>query len=140
MLQKLFDMFRKEKFLSDFYLFGISPFVLDLKSVAGEGLEGIHISEDGKAKIPHRRIEGLISRRLRGGGYLDEWKAKIEELDRVGGVNRLTQMSCWTDQMAAQGWTSLGMAYQFDGNRLQPVHLHRNVPPTGGGTIIKKQP
>jgi len=140
MLQKLLDMFRKEKFLSDFYLFGISPFVLDLKSVAGEGLEGIHISEDGMARIPHHQIESLISRRLREGEYLDEWKAKIEELDRLGGVNRLTEMSCWTDQMAGQGWTSFGISYQFDGNRLQPVHLHRNFPPIGGGKIIKKQP
>lgn len=125
-LQKLLEISRKENFLSDFYLFGISPFVLDLKSVAGEGLEGIHISEDGKAKVPHHRIESLISQRLREGGYLDGWKAKIEELDRVRGVNRLTEMKSWTDQVAvAQGRTSLGIAYQFDGNRLQPIRLYK---------------
>jgi hypothetical protein len=31
----------EEVFLSNFYLFGISPFVIDLKHIAGEGLEDL---------------------------------------------------------------------------------------------------
>jgi len=125
-LQSLMEMCIKEVFLSDFYLFGISPFVLDLKSVAGEALEGIPTSEEGKAKIAHRRIEGLVLRRLKEGGYLDEWEAKIEQLDRTDGLNRLAETKKWTDRMAdAPDQISLGIAYQFDGKKLLPVCLRK---------------
>jgi len=40
-------MFAKEIFLSSFTLFGISPFVIDLKNIAGEALERIPVSENG---------------------------------------------------------------------------------------------
>jgi hypothetical protein len=114
----------QETFLSDFYLFGISPFVLDLKTMAGTGLEGIRISDDGKAKLPHRRIEGLIFQKLEEGGYLEEWEAKVEQLDRTDGLKRLTEMKGWTDQMAMTAHRSTPrIAYQFDGNRLFPIHL-----------------
>jgi len=125
-LRKLMEMSIKETFLSDFYLFGISPFVLDLKSTAREGLEGIRISKEGKAKIPHHRIEGLVLQRLKQGGYLDEWKAKVGQLDRADGLNRLTEMKRSTDEMAiAPNRISLGIAYQFDGNKLLPIRLYK---------------
>jgi len=101
-----------------------SPFVVDLKSVAGNGLEGVPISESGRAHLPHHRVEKLISQRLREGGYLDDWKAKIEKLDRADGLEDSVRMKRWTDQMAmvSDGFSS-GIVYQFDGNRLLPVHL-----------------
>jgi hypothetical protein len=40
-LRRLLQISFKESFLSDFYLLGIFPFILDLKNVAGKGLEGI---------------------------------------------------------------------------------------------------
>jgi hypothetical protein len=121
-LQQLREMFAREVFLPDFYLFGISPFVIDLKSIAGDGLEGIPISENGKVLLPHHRIEELVSHRFRGGGYLGDWEAKIEELDRVDGPESLIRMKLWTDQMAMVTDTfSLNIVYQFDGKRLLPV-------------------
>jgi hypothetical protein len=129
-IQFLFEVLIQEVFLSDFYLFGLSPFILDLKSIAGEGLEGIHASAEEKAKIPHQQMEGLISKRLGEGGYFDEWEAKVEQLDRANGRNRLVEMKHWTDQMmATQYRTSLGIAYQFEGNRLLPIRLSGKVPP-----------
>jgi hypothetical protein len=98
--QQLWEMSAKEVFLSDFYLFGLSPFVIDLKSIAGKKLEGIPISENGKARFPHHRIEELISQRLREGGYLDDWEAKIEKLDQTDGLEVLFRMKPWVDQMA----------------------------------------
>jgi hypothetical protein len=65
--QQLEAMSAEKVFLSDFFLFGISPFVIDLKSIAGEGLEGIPVSENGKATLPHHKVEELISQRLREG-------------------------------------------------------------------------
>ncbi len=123
-LRKLMEMSIQETFLSDFYLFGISPFVLDLKTMAGAGLDGICISDDGKATLPHHRIEGLILQKLEGGGYLEEWEAKVEQLDRTDGLKRLTEMKGWTDEMAMTAHRiTPRMAYQFDGNRLLPIHL-----------------
>jgi hypothetical protein len=121
-LQQLWEMSAREAFLSDFYLFGLSPFVIDLKSVAGEGLGGIPISENGKARLPHHRIEELISHRFREGGYLWDWEAKIEELDRVDGPEGLVRMKLWTDRMAmVTDRSSLNIIHQFDGNRLLPI-------------------
>jgi hypothetical protein len=56
-LQQLSEMFAKEIFLSSFYLFGISPFVIDLKNIAGEALERIPVSENGKTTFPHHRLK-----------------------------------------------------------------------------------
>jgi hypothetical protein len=44
--------FAQEIFLSDFFLFGISPLRVDLKNMAGEGLRDLEISEGGVAKLP----------------------------------------------------------------------------------------
>jgi Fe-S-cluster containining protein len=91
-LQQLFEMSVKEAFLSDFYLFGLSPFLLDLKNVAEKGLEGVNISDKGKAKIPHHRIEEIILQRFFEGGYWNEWKSKIEKLDQTNGLDVLARM------------------------------------------------
>ncbi len=122
-LQKVMEMSFQENFLSDFYLFGISPFVLDLKAIAGKGLNGIRISEEGKAELPHRCIEDLLSQILEQGGYLQEWEAKMEQFDRAEGLKQFMKMKEWTDQMAMTAHRSLPpVAYQFDGNRLFPIH------------------
>lgn len=125
-LQQLWEMFGKEVFLSDFYLFGISPFVIDLKNIAGEGLEGIHVSENGKATLPHHRFEEIISQRLGKGGHLDGWEARIKKLDQADGLKDLIKMKGWTDQIAmASGGFSLSIVYQFDKNRLHPIRLRK---------------
>jgi Fe-S-cluster containining protein len=122
-LQQLLEMSAKEVTLSDFFLFGISPFTIDLKNIAGEGLEGISISANGKAYLPHHRLEGLVSKRLREGGYLNDWEAKVETLNRAGGLEGLTRMMPWTDQMAmASDRSPLNMVFQFNENRLHPIH------------------
>ena len=123
-LQQLSEMFAKEVSLSHFYLFGISPFVIHLKNIAGEGLEGIPILENGKATFPHYRFEELIFQRLGKGEYLDDWEARIKELGQADGLEDLMKMKRWTDQMAmASGGFSLSIVYQFDKNRLHPIRL-----------------
>jgi Fe-S-cluster containining protein len=125
-LQQLLEIFGKEVFLSDFYLFGISPFVIDLKNLAGEGLEGISISENGKTTFPHHRFEELISQKLGKGGHLDEWEDRVRKLDQADGLEDLIEMKRWTDQIAmpSTGF-SLSTVYQFDKNRLHPIHLRK---------------
>jgi Fe-S-cluster containining protein len=125
-LQQLWKMSLKEIFLSDFYLFGVSPFIIDLKSIAGEGMEGIPISENGKTRLPHYRMEKFISQRLREGGYVDDWEAKIEKLDSVDGLEGLKRMKPWADQMAmVSDRFCLNIIYQFDGNQLLPIRSYK---------------
>jgi hypothetical protein len=100
-------MFGKEIFLSNFYLFGISPLVIDLQNIAGEALEGIALSENGKAILPHHRIEGLISKRLGEGGYLEDWAARVKRLDQADGLKDLIKMKRWTDHGNAFRWALL---------------------------------
>jgi len=119
-------MSAEEVFLSDFFLFGISPFVIDLKSIAREGLEGIPVSENGKATLPHHKVEELISQRLREGGYLDDWEPRNKKLDEADGLEDLIKMKRWTDQIAmVSGRFSLSIVYQFDGRRLLPICLRK---------------
>jgi Fe-S-cluster containining protein len=125
-LQRLFGIFGKEGFLSNFFLFGVSPFVIDLKNIAGEGLEGIPASKNGKAAFPHHRFEELISQRLEKGGHLDDWEDRVRKLDQTDGWEELIKMKHWTDQIAvASGGVSFRMVHQFDRNRLHPVHLRK---------------
>jgi hypothetical protein len=115
-------MSAKEVTLSDFFLFGLLPFDIDLKNIAGEGLEEISISANGKAFLPHHRLEDLVYKRLREGGYLNDWEAKVETLDRAEGLEGLTRMKPWTDQMAmVSNRSPLSIVFQFDESRLHPI-------------------
>jgi hypothetical protein len=61
---------------------------------------------------------------LREGGYLDDWEAKIEKLDQTDGLEVLSRMKPWADQMArASEGFSLSIVYKFDGNRLLSIRL-----------------
>jgi hypothetical protein len=87
-------------------------------------LEGIPLSENGKATLPHHRFEELLSRRLGEGGLLDDWEAKIKKLDHAGGLEDLIMMKSWTDPMAmASNGLPLSIVYQVDRNRLHPIRL-----------------
>jgi Fe-S-cluster containining protein len=132
-LQQLWEMSIKEIFLSDFYLFGLSPFIIDLKNIAGEGLEGIPILENGKAHLPHHRIEGTLFQRLEEGGYLNEWAAKIKRLEGADGLRELVRIKNSTDPMVvASGGIPFHIAFQFNGNRLQLIHLYPPMQKTTG--------
>ncbi len=125
-LEQLWEMFVKEVFLSNFYLFGISPFVIDLKNIAGARLGGIPVSGNGVATFPHHPFEELISQRLDKGGHLDDWEGRIRKLDQADGLRDLIKMKRWTDQiaMASVGF-SLSIVYQFDEHRLHPIRFRK---------------
>ncbi len=119
-LERLFSMSMKEFKVSDFYLFGISPFVIDIKNIVGDSLEGVKISEDGKAHIQHERIEMLLLKKFSEGGYRAKWKDKIKNLDQ----NENWEILMRIKDVIEQGTSlRLNIAYQFDGNKLLPIHL-----------------
>jgi len=123
-LQQLWEILGREVFLTDFYLFGISPLVIDFKNMVGEGLEGIPVSENGKTNFPHHRLEEIISQKLDQGGHLEDWEARIRQLDQADGLENLIKMKHWTDQIAtASGGFSLNIVYQFDNSRLRSIRL-----------------
>lgn len=125
-LQQLWDMFVKEIFLSEFYLFGFSPLVIDLKNIAGEGLQGASFSEDGMVHLPHQQIEGLLSQKLEEGGYWNEWKVRIDKLDQTDGLKELIKIKNLTDLMVkGSGNNPFHVAYQFEGKRLFPLHFYK---------------
>jgi len=118
-LGQLMAMSASETFLSDFFLFGMSPFLIDLKNVAGEGLEGIPLSDDGKARLPHQRIELLVTERLFGGDRWKEWEGKIEQLDRREALDRFAEMKNWTDEILIRTkQDGPAVAHMFEGKRL----------------------
>ncbi len=87
-------------------------------------MEGISVSEKGKAPFPHYRFEELISQKLGKGGHLDDWEARVGKLDQADGLEDMMKMKRWTDQIAmASGGFSLRTVYQFERNRLHPIHL-----------------
>jgi hypothetical protein len=69
-------------------------------------------------------IEDLIFQILEKVGDVEEWKAKIEQLDRADDLERLAKMKGLTDQMAMTAHQiNPRVAYPFDGNWLLPVDL-----------------
>ncbi len=121
-LQRLSEMCLQEFFLSDLYLFGVSPLIIDLKNIGGETLDGLSKEEDGRFRLPHEKVEELIYERLSLGGYLQEWEEKIERLDHKEALEELERMKALTDPMLKES-PPFFIAYQFEGVRLQPIHL-----------------
>jgi hypothetical protein len=123
-LLNLLRMSAEESFLSDFYLFGVSPFLLDLKNIAGEGLEGVEVSRGERVKLPYPEIEGLITGRLHENNLWSAWEEKVGHLDQNESVHRLWAMKTWTDQMVGSpDLKSFVRAYQFSKHRLQVVRF-----------------
>lgn len=121
-LLRLTEMSFKESFLSDFFLFGISPLLLDLKNLAGEILEGLPQSPEGKVRLPYHRIGEILSTRLAEGGYREAWLERMSLLEQPQGLEAMEAMRRQTEPLAqpnAVGATTI--AYQFEGKRLRPV-------------------
>ena len=126
MLFHLLEMTSREVFLSDLYLFGFSPLVIDLKNLAGEGLEGVPLSQDGKMSLPHHRIESLLTQKLCSGPFWQEVETKVDQLDQTEGMEGFMRLKPLTDQMLKQGQgETCQRVYPFDGHRLQPIRLGR---------------
>ncbi|MGQ9777453.1 MAG: YkgJ family cysteine cluster protein [Thermodesulfobacteriota bacterium] len=121
-LQQLSEMCLQEFFLSDLYIFGVSPMIMDIKNIAGESFDNLSLAEDGFFRLPFERIEELIGEKLMQGGYLDEWVEKIQKMDQKDSLKELERMKIWTDSIAREQPSFL-IAYQFEGNQLRPIHL-----------------
>lgn len=125
-LLRLIHMSVRESFLSDFFLFGVSPFLIDLKNLAGEILEGLPQSEQGRVRLPHHRIGEILTTRLTEGGYLEEWEEKMADLENPQGLQAFEAMRLQTEALAALKKPEVAaIAYQFEGKRLRPIRCSR---------------
>ena len=123
----LMEMARQEAFLTEFYLFGFSPFCIDLRNIVMEVVElsrdisGCSGDDDWPWEISHRAFEEIVVRKLRNGGYLSQIGQKVESLNSPGGIEELYSIKTWTD-LAVGIQQDFPYWYEFDGrNRLRLV-------------------
>ncbi len=122
MLHRLLQMSAQETFLSDYYLFGVSPFLVELKNLTERVLEGIEVRGEKRTVIPHHRLEAVLKERLQGSHCL----SKINLLDRHEEVKEFWNMKAWTDQMVTLAEKdSSAFVHQFVGDRLEGIHFLR---------------
>lgn len=123
-LYKLFEMSVKEAFLSDFYLFGFSPFLVDLKNISESILKKVNPLKDGRFKLINQHIEEVLFQRFLECGYLSQWKLKLERLDEDDRLSYLKDLKNRTDDMKMYiDKEFLKIKYQFDEKKIQPVHI-----------------
>ncbi len=118
-LLELMEMARREAFLTEFYLFGFSPFAIDLRNTA---LDVMEVSQDisssiGQGERPymvhHEAFEEILVRRLGRGGYLLEIDSKVTELNSPRGMDVLHEIKELTDSVAASE-KDFPYYYEFD--------------------------
>lgn len=118
-LLELMEMARREAFLTEFYLFGLSPFFVDLRNTA---LDVLEVSQDISGSIgegerpymvPHEAFEEIFVRRLGSGGYLLDIDAKLAELNSPRGIEALHAIKELTDSLAASE-KDFPYYYEFD--------------------------
>ncbi|MFQ5841196.1 MAG: YkgJ family cysteine cluster protein [Thermodesulfobacteriota bacterium] len=126
-LIKLMEMSRREALLTEFYLFGFSPFSIDLRNSVIDLMEvSRDISGsigDGERpyKIPHEAFEKILVRRLGNGGYLSGIDSKVDELNSTSGIEALLEIKEWTDLVVADD-KDFPYCYEFaEGDRLKLV-------------------
>jgi len=126
-LIELTEMARRETLLTEFYLFGLSPFSFDLRNSV---IDLVEVSRDisgsiGRGKspyeIPHEAFEKILVRRLGNGEYLLRIDSRVYELNNARGIEALYEIKEWTDMVAAND-KDFPYCYEFDeGDRLKLV-------------------
>lgn len=122
---KLYEMLEKEIFLTDFYLFGVSPFMIDLKNLSEIILRKVSPLNDGKVKIVNHYVEEIISAKLIEGGYWFEWWNKMKRLDEVDGLDYLESLKKITDNILTKmDKNRLNIIHQFNEVKIQQIHIY----------------
>jgi len=126
-LIELQAMARGEALLTEFYLFGFSPFCVDLRNSVVDLMEvsrdisGSIGDTERPYEIPHEAFEKIFVRRLGNGGHLSGIDSKVEELNSTRGIETLFEIKEWTDLVAPDD-KDFFYCYEFDeGDRLKLV-------------------
>ena len=126
-LIELMEMARREAFLTEFYLFGFSPFSVDLRNSAMDVMEASrdisgNIGDGARPyEVPHEAFEEILVRRLGRGGYLLEIYSKVEGFNSPRGIEALYEIKELTDSVATSD-KDFPYCYEFDaGDKLKLV-------------------
>lgn len=118
-LLELMEMARREAFLTEFYLFGFSPFTVDLRNAA---LDVMEVSRDivgsigdGERRytVPHEAFEEIFARKIGNGGYLSTIDSKVNGLNTPRGIEALNEIKECTDSVTVPE-KDFPYCYEFD--------------------------
>ncbi len=130
----LSEMAAEEQWLSDFFLFGFSPFYLDLRNLV-EGLVQIakhrgpvsdRIDPAVPHVIPYRLVEELLQVKLDRAGFSGQILKKVASLDRVEGRASFFESKAMTDEMRkSPGSNDVLLFHRFEEDTLQSHKVGR---------------
>jgi hypothetical protein len=144
-LATLFQMAAQERWASDFYLFGVSPFYIDLRNLVGELTEMAQASgrfterhqPTAQQLIPYPLVESVFRRKLEKAGVRREIREKVASLD--GEQERESFLAL--KEMAVEIQKSLGseevvIYNQFEGKTLKRYRGVQGRPRRRGNTRV----
>ncbi|UCD71529.1 MAG: hypothetical protein JSW70_00660 [Syntrophobacterales bacterium] len=118
-LIELMEISRRETFLTEFYLFGFSPFSVDLRNTVMDVMEvsrdisGSIGDDESHYEVPHEAFEEILIRRLGSGGYLSKIDSKVDGLNSPSGIEVFYKIMEWTDSVAPSD-KDFPYCYEFD--------------------------
>ena len=118
-LTALMEMAHREALLTEFYLFGFSPFSVDLRNSVIDLMEvsrdisGTSGDDERPYEIPHEAFEKILVQKLGNGGYLSGIDAKVDELNNTRGIEALYEIKEWTD-LVGTNHKDFPYCYEFD--------------------------
>ena len=144
-LATLSKMAAQERWMSDFYLFGFSPFYVDLRNVVGELMETVQdlgILKERKAPlapqvIPYLLVESFFQGKLEETDIHDKILEKVARLDSPEErVSFLALREASDEIQKSLGSEEFVVYNRFEGKALQSYEVVRRKPSRMGGTEV----
>jgi len=133
-LVTLSQMATQERWLSDFYLSGCSPFYIDMRNLVDELVEVAknrsgrldRIDPEVPHVIPYALVEEVFQRRLGRAGVTARILQKVADLDRPGVVTSFFELNKYTEEMQRSLASDHVVIYhRFDGDTLRSYEAVR---------------
>lgn len=130
-LATLSEMAARERWLSDFYLFGFSPFYVDFRNLVEElvetaKLQGVapdRIDPKVPLMIPYFLVEGLLQQKLKQAGIAREISKKVVDLDSPKKKGSLFELRTLTDEIRRSfGLNDVLIYHRFERDSLRSFH------------------
>jgi hypothetical protein len=137
-LATLSEMAAQERWLSDFYLFGFSPFHVDLRNLVKDlsemaeqkGMSLDKIDPDMPLVIPYALVAELFQRKLEQSGISVRILEKVASLDSPGKRVSFFDLKIVTDEMQKSlGRDDVLIYHRFEGNTVQSYRVGSRNPP-----------
>ncbi|MBW2056750.1 MAG: YkgJ family cysteine cluster protein [Deltaproteobacteria bacterium] len=146
-LAALAEMAVWEQWASDFYLFGFSPFYVDLRNLVGELVDmarglGLQMEERAATEpqtIPYSLIESLFQRKLEEAGIVGEISEKVARLNsREQRRSLFSLIEVAGEVVQTPGTEKPVMYHRFEGKALRSYRRSRYLPPGRGFEVSRE--